>query len=91
MKTSQSLKRIIIYELKLVTVVKVLDFKFVVFILEHDMVIIARAFELSLEMPELILSVSQSKLKNVSQIRLSQDRYLILASETTIEVRGYFE
>lgn len=90
MEVSNELKKILIYDVKLVTATKLENIStIIVFILEHDMIIVARTNVLRLQMPDVLFSAGQSKLKSVKEIRLNLDRFFILASDTSVEVSDY--
>ena len=58
-----------------------------VFVLEHDMIMVARTSQIRLSMPDILFSAGQSKIKGVRELSVNQDRFLILASDSMVEVR----
>jgi len=88
MECSSELKKVMIYEIKLVTIAKLQDATTIlVFVLEHDMIMAARTSQISLSMPDILFSAGQSKIKGIRELKVNQDRFLILASESIVEVR----
>ena len=62
--SSQELKKIMIYEVKLVTTAKILDATTIsVFVLNHDMIMVARTSQIRLQMSDIVFSAGQSKIK----------------------------
>ena len=51
------------------------------------MIMVARTSQIRLSMPDILFSAGQSKIKGVRELSLNQDRFLILASDSMVEVR----
>jgi len=58
-----------------------------VFVLDHDMIMVARTSQIHVSMPDILFSAGQSKIKGVKELCVNQDRFLILASDAMVEVR----
>ena len=57
-----------------------------VFLLEHDMLMVAETSQIKLNMTDVVFSAGQSKIKKVKEMRINSNKFLILASDLMLEV-----
>ena len=61
-----------IYEVKLVATAKILDATtIIVFVLNHDMIMVARTSQIRLQMSDIVFSAGQSKIKSVKEVTMN--------------------